>query len=102
MSVYYYCTIFIPAYGMSRNSESNTWSSTPVKSSYSSLGSNSGSSGLVMSSRPDPWTNSNSNREIETAVWQRPPQPPADKYVIKQLNHNILYIYTNEDFIIFF
>lgn len=67
---------------MSRNSESNTWQSAPVKGSYSSLGSNSGSSNMIMSSRPDPWTSS-SGREIETTVWQRPPQPPTDKYVIE-------------------
>lgn len=76
-----YQFIVISAYGMSsRNSENNTWSA-PVKSSYSSLGSNSGSSSMVMNTRPDPWSNS-SSREIETNVWQqRPPQPPADKYV---------------------
>jgi hypothetical protein len=66
------------SYGMSRNSENNTWSSAPVKSSYSSLGSNSGSSSMVMNTRPDPWSNSSSSREIDTNVWQRPPQPPAD------------------------
>lgn len=71
---------------MSRNSDSNTWSSTGVKSSYSSLGSNSGSNNMVMSSRPDPWSNSSSSREMETTVWSRPPQPPADKYVHKFLN----------------
>lgn len=70
--------MLISAYGMSsRNSESNTWSSAPVKN-YNSLGSNSGSSSMVMNTRPDPWSNS-SSREIETNVWQRPPQPPADK-----------------------
>lgn len=37
---------------------------------------------MVMNTRPDPWSNSSSSREIETAVWQRPPQPPTDKYVI--------------------
>lgn len=73
---------FILAYGLSRNSESNTWSSGPIKSSYNSLGSSSGSSSMVMNTRPDPWTNSSSSREIETTVWQRPPQPPTDKYVI--------------------
>lgn len=61
---------------MSRNSESNTWQSASVKGSYSSLGSNSGSSNMIISSRPDPWT---SSRDIETTVWQRPPQPPTDK-----------------------
>lgn len=67
---------------MSRSSEGSTWSSGPVKNSYSTLGSSSGSSSMVMSSRPDPWSNS-SSREIETSVWQqRPPQPPTDKYVI--------------------
>lgn len=67
---------------MSRNSENNAWPSAPVKSSYSSLGSNSGSSSMMMSTRPDPWNTSSSSREIETTVWQRPPQPPTDKYVI--------------------
>jgi hypothetical protein len=64
----------------SRNSESNSWSSAAVKNSYNSLGSNSGSSSMVLNTRPDPWSNS-SSREIETNVWQRPPQPPSDKYV---------------------
>lgn len=73
--------MLISAYGMSsRNSDSNTWSSAPVKSSYNSLGSNSVSSNMVMNTRPDPWSNS-SNREIEPNVWQRPPQTPNDKYV---------------------
>lgn len=67
---------------MSRNSESNTWSSAPVKSSYGTLSSNSGTNNMVLSSRPDPWSNSNNSREIETTVWQRPPQPPSEKYVI--------------------
>lgn len=77
---------FILAYGMSRNSDSSAWSSAPVKSSYNSLSSNSGSSNIVMNTRPDPWSNSNSNREIETAVWQRPPQPPTDKYAKEQFS----------------
>ncbi|KAF0719415.1 scaffold attachment factor B1-like isoform X1, partial [Aphis craccivora] len=63
---------------MSRNSESNTWSSAPVKSSYGTLSSSSGTSNMVISSRPDPWSNSNNSREIETTVWQRPPQPPPE------------------------
>lgn len=68
---------------MSRSSESSTWSSAPVKSSYNThaLGSNSASNSMVMNSRPDPWSNSTSSREIETNVWQRP-QPPPEKYVI--------------------
>lgn len=74
---------YISAYGMSRNSQSTNWSSAPVKSSYGSLGSNSGSSNIVISSRLDPWSNTSGSREIETNVWQRPlTQPPADKYVI--------------------
>lgn len=69
---------------MSRNNESNTWSSAPLKNSYGSLGSNSGSNNsMVMSTRPDPWSNSSNSREIETTVWQRPPQPPTDKYEIE-------------------
>lgn len=64
---------------MSRNSDSSTWSSNQVKGSYSSLGSNSGSNSMVMSSRPDPWSNSSSSREMEPSVWSRPPQPPAEK-----------------------
>ncbi|KAL5235617.1 hypothetical protein ACI65C_003027 [Semiaphis heraclei] len=68
------------SYGMSRNSESNTWSSAPVKSSYGTLSSNSGTNNMVLSSRPDPWSNSNNSREIETTVWQRPPQPPSEKW----------------------
>lgn len=82
ISFFYTFLILILAYGISRNSESNTWSSGPIKSSYNSLGSSSGSSSMVMNTRPDPWSNSSSSREIETAVWQRPPQPPTDKYVI--------------------
>lgn len=70
---------------MSRNSESNTWSSAPLKNSYTSLGSNSGSSSMVMGTRPDPWSSTSNSRDIETAVWQRPPQPPTDKYEIKFL-----------------
>ncbi|MBW0585096.1 hypothetical protein O181_124811, partial [Austropuccinia psidii MF-1] len=66
------------SYGMSRNSESNTWSSAPVKSSYGTLSSSSGTNNMVISSRPDPWSNSNNSREIETTVWQRPPQPPLE------------------------
>ncbi|XP_050058861.1 scaffold attachment factor B1-like isoform X3 [Aphis gossypii] len=66
------------SYGMSRNSESNTWSSAPVKSSYGTLSSSSGTNNMVISSRPDPWSNSNNSREIETTVWQRPPQPPPE------------------------
>ncbi|XP_016664093.1 scaffold attachment factor B2 isoform X2 [Acyrthosiphon pisum] len=66
--------------GMSRSSESNTWPSAPVKSSYGTISSSSGTNNMVMSSRPDPWSNSNNSREIETAVWQRPPQPPPDKW----------------------
>lgn len=34
-----------------------------------------------MNTRPDPWTSGN-GRDIETTVWQRPPQPPADKYAL--------------------
>ncbi|KAL4090457.1 hypothetical protein QTP88_025288 [Uroleucon formosanum] len=64
--------------GMSRNSESNTWPSAPVKNSYGTLSSSSGTNNMVMSSRPDPWSNSNNSREIETTVWQRPPQPPPE------------------------
>jgi hypothetical protein len=78
---------------MSRNSESNTWSSAPVKSSYGSLGSSSGTNNMVMSSRPDPWSNSNNSREIETTVWQRPPQPPPEKYVVYSLNKYISNFY---------
>jgi len=74
---------------MSRNSESNTWTSAPVKSSYSSLNSNSGSSSMVMNTRPDPWTSGN-GRDIETTVWQRPPQPPTDKYVITCLHYKCI------------
>ncbi|KAL4090456.1 hypothetical protein QTP88_025288 [Uroleucon formosanum] len=66
--------------GMSRNSESNTWPSAPVKNSYGTLSSSSGTNNMVMSSRPDPWSNSNNSREIETTVWQRPPQPPPEKW----------------------
>lgn len=81
----------ILAYGISRNSESNTWSSGPIKSSYNSLGSSSGSNSMVMNTRPDPWSNSSSSRDIETAVWQRPLQTPTDKYVINSnICHTIL------------
>jgi len=79
-------TPFVSAYGMSRNSESNAWSSTPVKSSYGTLSSSSGTNNMVINSRPDPWSNSNNSREIETTVWQRPPQPPPEKYIIHFLN----------------
>jgi len=77
---------------MSRSSESNTWPSAPVKSSYGTLSSSSGTNNMVMSSRPDPWSNSNNSREIETTVWQRPPQPPPEKYVVHFLNICISYL----------
>ncbi|XP_050523947.1 scaffold attachment factor B2-like isoform X2 [Daktulosphaira vitifoliae] len=67
------------SYGMSRTSENSTWSSAPIKGSFSSIGSSSGTSSMPMSTRPDPWSSS-SNREMEASVWQRPPQPPTDKW----------------------
>ncbi|XP_050058864.1 uncharacterized protein LOC126550781 [Aphis gossypii] len=66
------------SYRVSLSSESNTWSSAPVKSSYGTLSSSSGTNNMVISSRPDPWSNSNNSREIETTVWQRPRQPPLE------------------------
>ncbi|VVC31630.1 SAP domain,RNA recognition motif domain [Cinara cedri] len=69
------------SYGLSRNSQSTNWTSAPVKSSYGSLGSSSGSSSMVMSNRLDPWSNTSGSREIETNVWQRPlPPAPTDKW----------------------
>ncbi|XP_050424440.1 SAFB-like transcription modulator isoform X1 [Adelges cooleyi] len=65
------------SYGMSRSSDNSTWPTPPIKGSFSSLGSSSGSSSMTIGTRPDPWSTS-SNREMETAVWQRPPQPPSD------------------------
>ncbi|KAF0768184.1 SAFB-like transcription modulator isoform X2, partial [Aphis craccivora] len=41
---------------MSRNSESNTWSSAPVKSFYGTLSSSSGTNNMVINLRPDPWS----------------------------------------------
>lgn len=73
---------------MSRNSQSANWSSAPVKSSYGSLGSSSGSSSMVMGNRLDPWSNTSGSREIDTTVWQRPlPQPPSDKYVTQIIRY---------------
>lgn len=69
---------------MSRNNESNSWSTPPVKGSYNSIGSSSGSSSMVLNTRPEVWSTSSSSRDIETAVWQqRPPQPSTEKYKIK-------------------
>lgn len=77
---------------MSRNNESNSWSPAPVKGSYGSIGSSSGSSSMVMNTRPEVWSSS-SSRDIDTTVWQqRPPQPPTDKYEIRYLIVLIGYI----------
>jgi len=72
--------LFISAYGMSRNSESNSWSSAAVKNSYGTVGSSSGTNNMVMSSRPDPWSHNNF-RDMESSIWQRPSQPLPEKYV---------------------
>jgi len=71
---------FFLAYGMSRNSESSSWSSTGVKNSYGTVGSSSGTNNMVMSSRPDPWSH-NTFRDMESSIWQRPSQQLPEKYV---------------------
>ncbi|XP_003248894.3 uncharacterized protein LOC100575122 [Acyrthosiphon pisum] len=67
------------SYGMSRNSESNSWSSAAVKNSYGTVGSSSGTNTMEMSSRPDPWSH-NTFRDVESSIWQRPSQPLPEKW----------------------
>lgn len=76
-------TLFILAYGISRNSESNTWPSVQsvhVKGTYGTLGASSGTNSMVVNMRPNPWGHSNF-REMDPNVWQRTTQPPPEKYV---------------------
>jgi len=72
--------LFILAYGgLSRNSESNSWSSAAVKNSYGTGGSSSVTNNMVISSRPDPWSH-NTFRDMESSIWQHPSQPLPEKY----------------------
>ncbi|XP_026804623.1 SAFB-like transcription modulator isoform X2 [Rhopalosiphum maidis] len=67
------------SYGMSRNSESSAWSSVPVKSTYGTLGASSGTNNMVVNLRPDPWAHS-TFRDVDPNIWQRPTQPPPEKW----------------------
>ncbi|KAL5235624.1 hypothetical protein ACI65C_003034 [Semiaphis heraclei] len=65
--------------GLSRNSESNSWSSAAIKNSYGTVASSSGTNNMVINSRPDPWSH-NTFRDMETSIWQRPSQPLPEKW----------------------
>ncbi|XP_027851006.2 scaffold attachment factor B1-like isoform X2 [Aphis gossypii] len=70
------------SYGISRNSESNTWPSVQsihVKGTYGTLGASSGTNSMVVNMRPNPWGHSNF-REMDPNVWQRTTQPPPEKW----------------------